>query len=210
MELAKVEMPDGSNAPVRKSARRLRWFKEAMHRQADALSEQTGIVYTVDDTVVRALFLRWLKAFEAQKPAMLDDRADFVDFASGLMLRELVVSNPVTVEKLPENADKSNPAYYWPEGYLYTVLCLNIRAAVFQQDFDIEQHISPIMDDVRTWWSFKENVEIEDPNLAIGFFDLFAGVEPNWNMPGLFLPRKFARTKDTLFEKYAKKAILDE
>jgi len=29
-------------------------------------------------------------------------------------------------------------------------------------------------------------------------------------MPGLFLPRKFARTKDALFEEYAKKAILDE
>ena len=63
MELTKVEMPTGSNAPVRKSARRLRWFKETLHRQVDAISAETGILYTVDDDEIRALFLRWLKAF---------------------------------------------------------------------------------------------------------------------------------------------------
>jgi hypothetical protein len=210
MELTKVEMPNGSNAPVRKSARRLRWFKETLHRQADALAKQTGITYEIDDNELRALFLRWLDAFEAQKPAVIEDRADFVDFASGLMLRELIKSKPVSVVALPKDADQSNPAYYWPEGYLYVVLCLNIRAAVFEQDFDIEKHVSPNMEDVRTWWSFKENVEIEDPNLAIGFFDLFAGVEPNWTLPAFFSARKSPRRKDAFFEKFARREISED
>lgn len=210
MELTKVEMPSAGNAPIRKSARRLRWFKETLHRQVDALTKQTGIDYSVDDNKVRALFLRWLDAFEAQKPAELDDKSDFVDFASGLMLRELINSKPVSVTSLPPNANQDNPAYYWPEGYLYVVLCLNIRAAVFELDFDIEKHVSPNMEDLRTWRSFKENVEIEDPNLAIGFFDLFAGSEPNWTMPSIFSARKTSRTNDRFSKKYAQKTTLEE
>ncbi|MBD0864370.1 MAG: hypothetical protein GDA36_01555 [Rhodobacteraceae bacterium] len=199
MELTKVEMPNGSNTPVRKSARRLRWFKETLHRQADALHTQLGIQYAINDDELRVLFLRWLEAFEAQKPTETDDKADFVDFASGLMLRELIKSKPVTVESLPANADKSNPAYFWPEGYLYVILCLNIRAAVLAQEFDIEKHDYPELDDLGAWWSFKENVEVEDVNddvnLAIGFFDLFAGVEPNWSVPGSFFARTLLRKR---------------
>ena len=203
-------MPSAANAPVRKSARKLRWFKETLHRQVDALTKQTGIDYSVDYNEIRALFLRWLDAFEAQKPAELDDRSDFVDFASGLMLRELIRSKSVNVTSLPPNPDKENPAYFWPEGYLYVVLCLNIRAAVFKQDFNIEKHISPNMEDLRTWWSFKEKVEVEDPNLAIGFFNLFAGSQPNWNMPSIFSARKTSRTNDRFSKKYAQKTTLEE
>ena len=90
------------------------------------------------------------------------------------------------------------------------VLCLNIRAAVFEQDFDVEKHVSPNMEDLRTWWSFKENVETEDPNLAIGFFDLFAGVEPNWTMPASYFARKSSRGNDAFFEKYARKEIAED
>lgn len=209
MELTKVDMPDSSNAPVRKSARRLRWFKETLYRQIDALSKQTGVEYSVDDNAVRALFLRWLEAFERQRPEILDDREDFVDFASGLMLRELISSKPVGVLAMPPNADPSNPAYYWPEGYLYVVLCLNIRAAVFEQDFDIEKHVSPNMEDLRTWWSFKENVEAEDPNLAISFFDLFAGSEPNWSMPDVFSARRGHAERDSFIETFAQRKSLE-
>ena len=41
--------------------------------------------------------------------------------------------------------------------------------------------------DLRTWWSFRENV-FEDDSLAIAFLQLFAGVEPNWTTPSLFNP----------------------
>jgi hypothetical protein len=187
--VTKVEMPDSANTPVRKSVRRLRWFKEAVQRQIDALSEQTGVKFSVDDKELHSLFLRWLESFEAQKPSEDGKKEDYVNFASGLMLRELINSKPARVTTLPDDADKSNPAYFWPEGYLYVVLCLNIRAAVLEQDFNIKKHVVPEMDEVRTWWSFKENMH-EDPNLAIGFFDLFSGIEPSWDMPTIFSARK--------------------
>lgn len=188
MELAPLDLPQigDTDTPIRKSARRLRWFKKELYRQVEALSEQSGIAYLVNDAEVRALFLRWLEAFEAQRPSSLQDRADFVNFASGLMLRELLRANAVTSLSLPESADRSKPVYYWPEGYLYVMLCLTIRAAIFRQDFAVESATSPNSEDLRTWWSFKENMETEDLNLAIGFLELFAGVTPDWNRPNRF------------------------
>lgn len=189
MPFSELEMLGSADTPVRKSVRRLRWFKETLHRQVQVLEDQTGITFETNDNTVRALFLGWLEAFEAQRPNDDQKREDYVNFAAGLMLRELIKSNPVKAVKVPQDADLSNPAYYWPEGYVYVALCLNICGAVMEQDFDIERHVSPEMEDVRTWWSFRENIA-EDTNLAIGFFDLFAGNSPSWEMPSIFSARK--------------------
>lgn len=209
MIITKVDLPDSANTPVRKSARRLRWFKETLHRQIENLEAQTNIKFEVNDVEVRALFLRWLDAFEAQKPSDNQSIKDFVSFASGLMLRELITSKTLKVKALPEGADQSNPAYFWPEGYLYVALCLNIRSAVLEQDFDVEKHISPDMDELRTWWSFKENIS-EDPNLAIGFFDLFAGVEPSWDMPAIFSARKASYVSQKYFSNHVNNDFLKD
>ncbi|GHA52196.1 hypothetical protein GCM10008927_16930 [Amylibacter ulvae] len=56
---------------------------------------------------------------------------------------------------------------------------------VIKADFNHEQHPSAVVNDLRTWWSFKENVE-QDSTQAIGFLDLFAGDQPEWTMRGLF------------------------
>lgn len=189
MQVSEVTMPDASGTPIRRAVRRLRWFKETFHRQMHLLEEQTGIAFEVDEKMLRALFLRWLEAFDAQRPEKESSKEDYVSFAAGLMLRELIETNPLKVINLPKGHDKSNPVFYWPEGYMYVALCLNIRSAVMEQDFDVKRHISPVMEDLRTWWTFKENT-VEYPNLAIGFFDLFAGKEPSWAMPSIFAARK--------------------
>lgn len=203
MIITKIELPGSTETPVSKSARRLRWFKEALHLQIKTLETQTNTEFEVDDIEVCALFLRWLDAFEAQKPGDDQNIKDFVSFAAGMMLRELIVSKPVKTKTLPKGADQSNPAYFWPEGYLYVALCLNIRAAILKQEFDIEQQVSPDMEELRAWWSFKENIN-EDPNLAIGFFDLFTGVEPIWSMPSIFSARKNSKVPQKYIAKSAK------
>lgn len=127
----------------------------------------------------------WLRAFEAQKPAQEADKPAYVGFTAGLMLRSLLRHKPVSLRDKPANADLSNPAYFWPEGYLYVAFCLNVRGLVLETDFRFEQHLSEALQEPRTWWSFRENVN-EDPSLAIAFLDLFAGEEPEWSMPELF------------------------
>lgn len=179
--------PDFANVdrPVRKSVQRLRWFVDAFEEQAARTTEETGIEFDVDQSLLAGAFSSWLRSFDAQKPTEPGRRVPFVGFAAGLMLRSLVQSDPATAESVPQAADAERPAEYWPEGYLYVSFCLNLRALVLQQDFEREPPAVPKLRDARAWWSFKENVQ-SDPSLAIPFLDLFAGEEPDWTTPGMF------------------------
>ncbi|GAB5375884.1 MAG: hypothetical protein AcusKO_23460 [Acuticoccus sp.] len=179
----------GSSLPVRKSVRRLRWFIAAFEHQVEAIAAETGNTFEIDRKALPATFVEWLRAFEAQKPANATDRLPYVGFAAGLMLRTLVRHKPLRATAMPTGCDLSNPAYYWPEGYVYVAFCLNVRAMVLEQDFHETQALVPALSEARTWWSFRENVA-DDTNLAIAFLDLFAGEEPNWAMPDKFQPGK--------------------
>lgn len=170
---------------ARKSAQRLRWFIEAFYRQMERCQEETGNRYSADRHALAGVFAEWVKAFGAQKPANEEDYQDYVGFAAGLMLRSLVSRNPVTVLELPPDTDESNPAYFWPEGYLYVTFCLNVRGLVLEKDFHSGQRSGVALAETRAWWSFYENVS-EDPSLSTAFLDLFAGDNPEWRMPELF------------------------
>ncbi|MBK0329206.1 hypothetical protein I5535_18165 [Rhodobacteraceae bacterium F11138] len=170
---------------VHKAAQRLRWFVRAFETQLEKTQTETNNRFTLDSAALAAVFAEWLHAFEAQKPVSADDKRAYVGFAAGLMLRTLITHKPARLQSRPKGADQSNPAYFWPEGYLYVAFCLNVRGTVLESDFHHAQHNSPTVDETRTWWSFRENVE-QDPSLAIAFLDLFAGDEPEWTMPELF------------------------
>lgn len=174
--------------PLHKEAQRLRWFIRAFHLQMQETTAETGTNYDVGDDRLAAVFAAWLAAFERQKPAELEQNAAYVGFAAGLMLRELIREKPVTGVALPAHADSSNPAYFWPEGYLYVGFCLNVRGLVLNSDYHREQHPNEVLHELRTWWSFRENVG-EDPSLAIPYLDLFCGEEPDWKFPALFHAR---------------------
>ncbi|MEM7613936.1 MAG: hypothetical protein AAF245_02755 [Pseudomonadota bacterium] len=177
----------GHGLPVHKSVRRLRWFLTSFNKQVERTEAETGNTFEVNTALLSAVFVDWLRAFEAQKPTSDSDRLPYVGFASGLMLRTLVRHKPVTVARRPAGCDESNPAYFWPEGYLYVAYCLNVRALVLEQDFHEKQRLVPELNEARTWWSFKENAQA-DPDLAIAFLDLFAGDAPQWDMPSIFRP----------------------
>ena len=171
--------------PVRKSAQRLRWFLRAFLEQMEHTSAETGNRFAADRSALTKVFVTWLRAFEAQKPETVEDKAAYVGFAAGLMLRTLIQTGPVTLVSKPPDADENRPAYFWPEGFLYVAFCLNVRGLVIEHDFHGRQSVSEARNDIRTWWSFRENVE-EDPGRAIAFLDLFAGEEPDWTMPEIF------------------------
>lgn len=148
-------------------------------------SAETGIGYSVDDAKLAAAFASWLRSFEVQKPDCEEDRQPFVGYAAGLMLRSLFEAAPATALRSDSSARANPPAEFWPEGYLYVSFCLRLRGLVLAQDFGDASPSQPIPCDQRTWWSFKENLTI-DPSRAIAFLDLFAGGEPDWDMPDFF------------------------
>lgn len=174
--------------PVRKTIRRARWFTASFRNFLDAVEDDTKRNFTLDDSKLLAAFTAWFRAFEAQKYKAKEHRLEYVTFAAGLMLRELVRYAPVSAEPIPSIGDRNVPAEYWPEGYLYVTFCLAVREAVIEQDFSLVNDTTPELGDLRTWWSFRENTH-EDINMAVSFFERFAGETPNWSMPGLFLPQ---------------------
>ncbi|ERM00379.1 hypothetical protein Q644_04975 [Brucella intermedia 229E] len=87
---------------------------------------------------------------------------------------------------------------FWPEGFLYTNYCICAIAAVQEQEFGTVPNIDQCADELRTWWSYKENI-VEMPGYAIAFLDKFLGGEPNWVMPDLASAR--AAVKRALADK---------
>lgn len=186
--------------PLRVAIRRLRWFRQAMERQLTQLQAETGLRFAVDDRKLARIFVDWLRQIEGQKPRDPAARRAYFDFVSALMLRDLLRDVPLTAGPLPVGADTALPEYFWPEGFACTLFCLNIRAAVLEQEFNAEATLAPDFFDLRSWWSFRENVG-SDANAAMGFFDVFTGQNPDWQMPDSFrrrLDRSLAGTGATV------------
>lgn len=178
--------PIAPETPFRKSAQRLRWFVRAFEDEVARIEAETGHRFAVDREALAGVFTAWLADFQAQKPVNIGDKRAYVGFAAGLMLRALIVGMPARLG-VRGPGDAADPAQFWPEGHLYVAFCLDVRGLVISADFDGMQRVAPSVRDLRTWWSFRENVE-EDPSRAIGFLDLFAGEEPDWFAPQLFRP----------------------
>ena len=182
-----LHLPE-TKEPLRDAIRRLRWFRQALSRQLDDLRLETGLTFTVDDRKLAQIFVNWLREVDAQKPGDPAARRAYFDFVSGLMLRDLLRAMPLKADTLPQDADKTLPEYFWPEGFACTLFCLNVRAAVIAQEFNAETSLAPDFFSLRQWWSFRENVS-HDASTAIGFFDVFAGNHPEWQMPESFRHR---------------------
>lgn len=171
-------------ADLRHRVRRLGWFRSSFRHAADLVGVETGLSFAIDDRALAAAFFGWIDAFTAQKAAAVD-RRDFASFAAGLLLKELIRCRPARARlgPAPDAArEAAAPSSFWPEGFLYTQYCLAGLAAVLEQDFGEHLTLAAAADDIRTWWSFRENVA-ESPALAIPFLDQFVGGEPNWLLP---------------------------
>jgi hypothetical protein len=174
--------------PLRDAIRRLRWFRQAFTRQLDDLRADYGLGFTVDDRKLAQVLVNWLREIDAQKPKDATARRAYFDFVSALMLRDLLRDMPLRAHPLPKGADTARAEYFWPEGFACTIFCLNVRAAVIEQEFDAETTLTPEFFNLRSWWSFRENVG-QDANTAMGFFDVFTGNNPEWQMPDSFRQR---------------------
>jgi hypothetical protein len=178
------ETPD-----IRHAVRRLRWFAASFRNEVARVSEEIGVELRTDDAKVAKAFVAWLRAFKAQRGESDRDPRDFTYFAAGLMLRELVRHEPVLAVNHKAADEAEEAARFWPEGFAYVAFCLGVCSEVLKQEFRSGIDLDPSFWDRRAWWSFRENVR-EDPSLAIGFFDLFAGIEPNWTSPSSFVERR--------------------
>jgi hypothetical protein len=170
---------------LRHRVRHLNWFRRSFRRDAALIAEQRGIAIEIDERRLAETFLNWIEAFNRQKPYAALDRRDFSLFAAGLLLREFIKARPVAAKVSIRAAGEDERASiidFWPEGFLYTNYCLNVLGAVMQQEFGETLSLDKAAGDLRSWWSYRENVQ-ENPSLAIAFLDELVGGEPNWRVP---------------------------
>lgn len=173
--------------PIRAAVRRMRWFRAAFGTVVQRVGQDIGADIQVDEPALARCFVTWLRRVEQLNPHDPQARRAFFDHAAGLMLRELIAANPCRVMTPPDPGDPQDPARFWPEGFCYTIYCMNVRAAAVQQEYGENAVLAPEFHDLRTWWSFRENVADEGAT-AVAFFKLFIGAAPDWQMPDSFNP----------------------
>lgn len=181
-----VKLPD-SQDPIRVAIRRMRWFRASFAAVADRVGSEIGATLETDETALAQCFVSWLRKVEQVNPHSEKSRRGFFDHAAGLMLRELLNAGPCRLLSKPIELNPTDPAHFWPEGYCYAVYCMNVRAAAIQQEYGEIATPGDRIHDLRTWWSFRENIA-KDSATAVAFFKLFAGGTPNWQMPDSFNP----------------------
>lgn len=167
--------------------RQLRWFRATFRNSARAVTEHYGIRFDIDEKKLTRIFLDWVEIVNAQKSYARLDRADFIVYAAGLALKELIRQAPARV--IDQQASAAKPPVpeivrFWPEGFVYTNYCVCAIAAVFEQEFGETPKLDACADDLRTWWSYRENTT-EMPSYAVAYLDRFLGAEPNWLAPDL-------------------------
>jgi len=184
-------MPD-----LRHRLRQLRWFRATFRGNAKAVTQHYGIGFEINEEKLTRVFLDWVEMVDAQKTYAQLDRGDFIIYAAGLALKEMIRHAPVVVtpdSAVSSDTDNAEIVRFWPEGFLYTNYCVCAIAAIFEQEFGDAPRLDRCADDLRIWWSYRENTR-EMPASAVAFLDRFFGAEPNWVAPDLVEGRLAMRT----------------
>lgn len=161
--------------------RALSFFKRHVTLGISEIARRHGLLARFDERLAPRVFVAWTEALMAQKAYAEIDRRDYITFGAGILLRRLLETNAIRVAQLRGPNDDA-PVTIWAEGALATAYCVSVLDAVLAQEgFDGVQ-LSTAVDDPAIWQSFRENTT-EDSRLAIPYFDLFIGNEPNWVQP---------------------------
>src|SRR5262245_42858025 len=125
-----VHVPD-----LRHRLRQLRWFRMAFRKNASVVASHYGFHFSIDETKLTRAFLNWVEAVDQQKSYAQLDRRDFIIFAAGLVLKELITESPAKLRRGPNRPDDAEPGMeeiiaFWPEGFLYTNFCVGAIAAI--------------------------------------------------------------------------------
>lgn len=177
-----------SNEPLRIAVRRMRWFATAFHRHVEAFGADIGCRFDVDDAKLAGIFVRWLRTVERQKPSDKTARKDYFDFAAAIMLRELTADMPLRARGPATRAPADSAAAFWPEGYVAVMFCLSVHAAAAREEFRVAPEPAAAIDDLRHWWSLRENAA-QNASFSAGFLQMLLGHQPNWAMPDVFRAR---------------------
>jgi hypothetical protein len=184
-------------------ARRFRTVLATFEKNLELVFQNTALTAQVDHAALATAFSNWRQRFDVTKYLADTNRHDFVIFAAGLMLKELVSAAPIkTAARATSDAalvTTDHSLARWPEGYAYTSFCLSVASAILREMGENEPDARGPADDPVFWDTFKENTATS-PETAIAFFDLVCGQEPNWDAPDVPWMRKALKAKQVLLK----------
>ena len=178
-------------------ARKFRTILKSFERNLELLFADHGKAPAVDHAALATAFANWRQRFDATKHLADINRHDFVIYAAGLMLKELIAAKPLLVAPEGLSIPDEHALSRWPEGYAYTSFCLSVATAILRDMGDTRPLGQDISDDPAFWDSFKENA-LESPATAVAFFDLVCGTDPNWDAPDVPWLRNALRSGNLL------------
>lgn len=159
--------------------------RKLLERACDEYNETHGMRIEIDERNFSTAFFAWLDGIACNADYRTKNAPDYFQFVFGVLLRELLHKRAVRVmadasHRLQPSAD--NVGDWWPAGYMLTHFCFRVLKQTVQQECGLE--IKPAAPPWKpsVWRSFRENL-VEEPGLAIAFFDKFMGLEPNWREP---------------------------
>jgi len=116
---------------------------------------------------------------------------DYFQFAFGVLLRDLLRKKAVHVSadaSVHLQPSAGNIADWWPTGYMLTYFCIGALRHTMREECALEVQPADALSQPAAWQAFRENI-VEEPSLAIAYFDKFMGLEPNWREPSQIINR---------------------
>ncbi|APR36760.1 hypothetical protein [Paraburkholderia sp. SOS3] len=179
--------------------------RQLLQQCCDEYGARHGIRIEIDSRQFTAAFFAWIDALAHNADYRQRNPRDFFQFAYGVLLRDLlhekavrVVENPLghvvdqasgDMRSAPASSD--DIAHWWPPGYMLTYFCIGMLKRTLREECGLPIEPSDALAQPAVWQSFRENL-VEEPALAIAYFDKFMGIEPNWREPGFVANRPAA------------------
>ncbi|WP_062012488.1 hypothetical protein [Aureimonas sp. AU4] len=174
----------------KRSIRRLGDFSRSVEFALAEFNRRYGTQLELSRRDLTRAFLEWVRRFDAQRELAARDPRDFSHFSAGLLLGSLVRNRPVrrrpaarpAVATPAASGPEERLVAFWPEGVFYFEFCITVLDKVLAEQRLEGIHLAPEALELRSWWSFRENVA-NDPDQAVAFLDLFLQGDPVWDMP---------------------------
>ncbi|MGF6757344.1 hypothetical protein [Paraburkholderia sp. GAS42] len=188
--------PPLSSIHTRKSGtwehvQKLTLCRQLLQQCCDEYRERHSVRVEIDDRQFTTAFFAWLDVVARNASYRNTNAPDYFQFAFGVLLRDLLRDKAVhvTADSSPHPQPAADDiAGWWPVGYLLTWFCIGTLKHVMREECALEVQPADALSQRDVWQSFRENI-VEEPSLAIAFFDRFMGLEPNWREPGQVLNR---------------------
>lgn len=173
-------------------ATRLSSFNELLSEHCRAVSSEFGIPVEIKDRALTAAFFAWARIVENHAVDPHRKTPDYFQFLIGSLLAQLLAEHAIDavprIEEHVSGVDDNAIATWWPTGFATTTFCVELVRKVIAQECGQIVTTSEKFGDIKIWQSFRENL-LEEPSIAIAYFDDFMGLEPNWRNPSFFRER---------------------